>query len=32
MPHLRFEESTKHLEGGTVIVGNGLGEVVWDLK
>jgi GT2 family glycosyltransferase len=32
MPHLRLAESTKHLEGGTVIVGNGLGEVVWDLK
>jgi hypothetical protein len=32
MPHLRLGESTKHLEGGTVIVGNGLGEVVWDLK
>jgi hypothetical protein len=32
MPHLRLGESTKHLEGGTVIVGNGMGEVVWDLK
>lgn len=30
MPHLRLAESTKHLEGGTVLVGNGLGSVVWD--
>ena len=32
MPHLRLNESTKHLEGGTVMVGNGMGRVVWDLK
>ena len=32
MPHLKLAESTKHLEGGTVVVGNGLGEVVWNLK
>lgn len=32
MPHLRLNESTKHLEGGTVMVGNGLGRVVWDAK
>ena len=32
MPHLRFEESTKHLEGGTVKTGNGMGRVVWDTK
>jgi hypothetical protein len=31
MPHLRLEESTKHLEGGTVMVGNGMGSVVWDI-
>jgi len=31
MPHLRFEESTKHLEGGTVMVGNGMGSIVWDI-
>jgi hypothetical protein len=30
MPHLRLAESTKHLEGGTVLVGNGMGTVVWD--
>jgi tetrahydromethanopterin S-methyltransferase subunit B len=32
MKHLRLDESTKHLEGGTVLVGNGLGTVVWDLQ
>jgi hypothetical protein len=32
MQHLKLAESTKHLEGGTVVVGNNLGEVVWDLK
>lgn len=32
MPHLRLAESTKHLEGGTVMVGNGMGTVVWDLR
>jgi hypothetical protein len=30
MTHLRLNESTKHLEGGTVIVGEGRGRVVWD--
>jgi GT2 family glycosyltransferase len=31
MPHLRFAESTKHLQGGTVLTGNGRGKVVWDI-
>lgn len=32
MPHLRLAESTKHLQGGTVKTGNGMGRVVWDLR
>jgi hypothetical protein len=28
--HLRLAESTKHLEGGTVVTGNG--SVVWELS
>lgn len=32
MPHLRLKESTKHLQGGTVRHGNGMGRVVWDPK
>jgi len=31
MPHLRLAESTKHLEGGTVMTGNGMGKIVWDI-
>lgn len=30
IPHLRLAESTKHLEGGTVVTGNG--STVWDLR
>lgn len=31
MPHLRLNESTKHLEGGTLVVGQGTGSVQWDI-
>lgn len=31
MPHLRFQESTKHLQGGLVVAGGGRGTVVWDI-
>ena len=31
MQHLRLNESTKHIQGGTLQVGNGMGTVVWDI-
>jgi hypothetical protein len=31
MPHLRLDLSTKHLQGGTLLVGQGTGSVKWDI-